>query len=160
MCLDGNTFRGLSVPPEKLYSAAEIAKMRLEGLPTTKGKVIERAASEGWQFEERKGIGGTRRMYEIPARYLPRSGGAGVADVTEAPRQPAKVVGTVVAGTSKVDPKLLQLAEEALEEWQRERGLRLDAQRRYAVVAVLYDYLARGADQADAADMLRVISGE
>jgi len=143
----------------KLYSASEIAKMRLEGLPTSKVAIISRANNEGWYFEERTGIGGTRRVYEVPARYL----GHRVVeqpDLTGTSMQPSRVVGVVAAGTSKVDPALLQLAEEAFEEWQQERGLRLDPKRRGAVVAVLYDYLAQGADQADAANMLKVIGGE
>lgn len=59
---------------KNLYSATEIARMRLPGLPTSKARIIDRAASEGWSFEERKGVGGTRRMYELPARYVQQAG--------------------------------------------------------------------------------------
>lgn len=127
------------MPTKKLFSAAEIAGMKLTGLPTSKGKVIERAASEGWYFEERKGIGGTRRVYEIPARYLPQTEGEEVASGTV-----DKVIGTIVAGTSQVDLDTLQLVETVLDEVLQARGLRIKPERRGAVVAFLYDYAVKG----------------
>lgn len=55
---------------KKLYSATEIAKMRLPGFPISRDNVRARAEREGWYCEERKGLGGGRRVYEIPAHYL------------------------------------------------------------------------------------------
>ncbi|MCW3479706.1 Mu transposase C-terminal domain-containing protein [Neisseriaceae bacterium JH1-16] len=52
------------------YSAAELAAMKLEGLPVSKGKVIAKAERESWPFEEVKGVGGTRREYAPPAVIL------------------------------------------------------------------------------------------
>ena len=53
-----------------LFTAAEIARMRLPGLPMTKSSILSRAAREGWRYEEQYGIGGIRRVFEIPDRYL------------------------------------------------------------------------------------------
>ena len=38
-----------------LFTAAEIARMRLPGLPTTKSSILSRAAREGWRYEEQYG---------------------------------------------------------------------------------------------------------
>lgn len=134
----------------QMYSAAEIAAMRLEGLPTTKASVIDRATREQWLFEERKGLGGTRRVYEIPARYLPGAapGGEGVAE----PKRNGTVIGTVAAGSSKVNPVLLDLAIRALTEWEQERHFKVADDRRSAVIAILYDYLQE--DGEDAMDVV------
>ena len=109
--------------------------MHLPGLPTTKARVIARAASEGWPFEEQKGIGGTRRMYELPAKYWPTQGTSVAAPMV------AKVIGTIAAGSAKVDTVKLELAIRALSEWESERGVHVSDERRPAVIAVLYEYL-------------------
>jgi len=138
---------------KKLLSAAEIAKLGLPDLPTTKVAIAARAERENWHFEERKGLGGTRRVYELPRHYLEpetaREAGS------RAPQ--GNVAGTIVAGTAKVDVELLQIAEEAFDEWRRARGLSVDAQRRSAIVALLYDYIAKGADRDEVANMLKVV---
>jgi putative transposase len=48
------------------YSAAELAVMRLPGIPTSKGKALAKAEREGWAYVRTKGIGGTRREYAPP----------------------------------------------------------------------------------------------
>lgn len=64
-----------------LFTAAEIARMRLPGLPTTKSSILSRAAKEGWRYEEQYGIGGIRKVFEIPEHYLVLAHGetAGIA---------------------------------------------------------------------------------
>lgn len=120
-----------------MYTAAEIAAMSIPGLPSTKANVIARAAREHWHYEEQKGVGGTRRVYEIPARY---TGG----DDSEVAPAETKVAGAIAAGSSQVDTKKLELAMRALAEWETERGVKVDDERRPAVIAVLYDYLQSG----------------
>ncbi|MCW3479703.1 hypothetical protein OL229_09030 [Neisseriaceae bacterium JH1-16] len=146
------------MPEKNLYSANEIAGMKLSGLPSSKGKIIERAASEGWYFEERKGIGGTRRVYEIPARYLPTEQSQEESAQARPAEQIGKVAGTIVAGSAQIDLEMLQLVEATLEEWLQSRGLRLKPDRRGAIVAVLYDYLAKGASQEDMVRMLKAMA--
>ncbi|MCW3478805.1 DNA-binding protein [Neisseriaceae bacterium JH1-16] len=52
------------------YSAAELAAMKLPGLPTTKVAFRDKADREQWAFVEKKGIGGTRREYALPAGVM------------------------------------------------------------------------------------------
>ncbi|PFH20815.1 DNA-binding protein [Burkholderia sp. JKS000303] len=52
------------------YSAAELADMRVTGLPSTKGKVIAKAEREAWAFIEAKGLGGVRREYVPPVDVM------------------------------------------------------------------------------------------
>lgn len=77
-CIEGqHTLSAATVSKKTLLSAAEIASLRLPGLPTTKANVIVRAEKEGWYFEETTGLGGKRRVYELPDRY--REGSAKAA---------------------------------------------------------------------------------
>lgn len=46
-------------------SAQEIAKLRLDGLPTTRARVRGRAAAEGWPFELRTVRGGEAQFYAV-----------------------------------------------------------------------------------------------
>ena len=55
---------------KKMYSASEIMGLDLPNMPATKAAIIKRAEKEGWAFAEETGLGGIRRLYEIPARYL------------------------------------------------------------------------------------------
>ncbi|MBX9267691.1 hypothetical protein [Chromobacterium violaceum] len=122
-----------------LYSASEIAAMHLPGLPKSKPALIARAQSEGWYFEERKGLGGTRRVYEIPTRYLGEGDTLSAGAVT--------LAGTIVAGSSDIDLSKLQMVETVLDEALRARGLEIAPERRGAVVAFLYDYAMKGGNQ-------------
>jgi transposase InsO family protein len=54
----------MSPSPATHLSAADLALLNLPGLPTSKRKVNERAAREGWSFVERVGRGGGR-LYAI-----------------------------------------------------------------------------------------------
>lgn len=111
--------------------------MQLPGLPTTKARIIERAASEGWPFEEQKARGGTRRLYEVPEKYL--------QGTSYAPSNVAKVVaGHVAAGSKDVNWDMMDMAMRALSEWERERGIKIEEGRRSAIISILYDYLIRG----------------
>jgi hypothetical protein len=55
---------------KKMYSASEIMDLHLPNMPSTKAAIIKRAEKENWAFAEETGLGGVRRLYEIPARYL------------------------------------------------------------------------------------------
>ena len=132
---------------KKLLSASEIATMKLPGLPTSKGAIIAKADREKWHFEEKTGIGGTRRVYEVPARYLAEvegQDGLGSHHSTTSQAPDNKVAGTIVAGTSQVDLEMLQMVETVLDEVLEARGLRIKSERRGAVVAFLYDYAVKG----------------
>ena len=55
---------------KKMYSVTEILELNLPALPKSKPAVTTKARKEGWKFAEETGLGGVRRLYEIPARYL------------------------------------------------------------------------------------------
>ncbi|MDO8180189.1 MAG: Mu transposase C-terminal domain-containing protein [Undibacterium sp.] len=52
------------------YSAAELAAMRLPGLPSTKVGLLAKADRENWSFLEILGQGGKRREYAPPAQVI------------------------------------------------------------------------------------------
>ena len=130
-------------------SASQIAALGLPGLPATKVGIRAFADREGWPYEEKKGVGGTRRVYDVPVKYFP---GAVVPDEDVVPSDGRgsdtsfaipKVIGTIAAGKARVDVKKLALAMRTLDEWERERGLTINAERRPAVISLLYDFLER-----------------
>lgn len=143
------------MPPTKQYSAAEIAAMKLPGLPATKARVIQRATAEGWSYEEMKGVGGTRRMYSVPEKYLP----AGASTGADVPANDDSAVGVIGAITSagRADPVKLALAIRAFEEFAASRSLVISSERKADVIALLYDYLAKGAGPQDVDAFLRIV---
>ncbi len=58
------------ITTKPFYSAAEIAKMRLPGLPTNRDNVRLTAERECWPFVEKSGRGGTRREYSPPEHVV------------------------------------------------------------------------------------------
>jgi hypothetical protein len=140
-CVDIDTVRKRgTVLTKKLHTAAEIARMGLSGLPTTKANVILRAEKEQWYFEEGKGPGGKRRLYELPEKYQ-----RGTFEAR--PQLDKKVVaGTIAAGSKDVDTKVLADVVAALESWAAARKVIIPSDRKAALIAVLYDYVSKGAD--------------
>lgn len=114
-------------------TAAEIAALKIDGLPASKAGVRTLAEREGWPYEEKKGVGGTRRLYSLPERYL-----AGTSYVAP---PIAKVAGFVAAGRLSLDGTKLATALRALEEWEKSRGVTIATERKAAVITILYDYL-------------------
>lgn len=163
----------------KLFSASEIAGMRLPGLPTSKGAIIARAASENWPFETRVGRGGTRRVYEVPERYLaePDTGAparsglrvherlAPYGEPPDGSATPGQATGqhpapthAAMAGATVADPQLLTFAIRAFEEWAAARQLVITPERKAAIIALLYDYLVRGAGEKEVETFLQVLA--
>ncbi|OLZ68356.1 hypothetical protein, partial [Chromobacterium violaceum] len=52
------------------YSAAELAGMKLPGLPTSRDNVRLTAERESWPYVETTGRGGIRREYTPPAEVV------------------------------------------------------------------------------------------
>lgn len=125
-----------------MFSAREIGKMNLPGMPKSKPAIMAKARRECWPSEKRTVFGGMSEVYEIPAHYL---------DGTEAeqPRRPQATakpaVAGAIAGGQQVDLATLQQVEAVLEEVLQAKGVRLLPERRGAVVAFLYDYATKGA---------------
>lgn len=134
--------------------------MKLPGFPTSKTAIIAKAGREDWYFEEKTGIGGTRRVYEIPTHYLPQNDGQEMPIAPESSVKPVqgKVIGTITPGGRNVDLETLKFVDTVLEEWLQQKGLRLKPERRAGVLAVLCDYLEKGATADDLREMLKVLS--
>lgn len=132
-------------------SASEIAALKLPGMPTSKVAISAMAKREGWYSEERTGLGGVRRVYELPERFT--------SPTTEVE---AEVLGRLplvaaIAGGARADVELLALAVQAVEEWCQETGRTLSPGRKGSVIAVLYDYLAKGGGEGDVKTLLEAV---
>ena len=138
---------------KKLYSASDISKMGLPGLPSSRDNIRKRAENEGWYREEQKGRGGTRWVYEIPGQYTEQAS----TEPEEVLRE-EKVAGVITPGERSVDLATIKFVDEVLEEWLQKKGLRLKPGRRAGILAVLCDYLAKGATEKDLQEMLKVLS--
>lgn len=141
---------------KKRYSASEIAKMGLAGLPTSKQAVIARAASEQWPFEEQKGLGGTRRAYEIPARYLQGTG----QEAPEAdPYEKLDELKQIQQYAGMNDADLLEAIIEGVERWGKDMGEALTPARKATLISLFYRYFREegAVDQNKLVDMLKKV---
>lgn len=144
---------------KKLYTAAEIAQMRLSGLPTTKSSILARASKEGWYYEEQYGIGGVRKVFEIPDRYLlsDRRIKPGVMSA----RQDLEkyLIGDAEVQDERsvnLDESKLAMAARIVEEWIEAEKLILTHKRKGRLIALLYKIVSRNADPED---LLKLLSG-
>lgn len=145
------------MPDEKLYSALEILAMNLQGLPTSKGKLLARAEKEEWFYETRVGLGGVRKVFKIPKLYLPGYKYPSEDKKEEVHSKAPPVAGAIMNG-KVVDSKQLASAIRALDEYLKENGLVIDEPETKAeIVAILYNYLEKDATGNELRDLIRVI---
>lgn len=137
---------------KKLYTAAEIAQKRLPGLPTTKSSILARAAKEGWRYEEQYGVGGIRKVFDIPERYL--------LPVQNRPDAvfARQELGEYLTGdegrmrgqaAAVLDESKLALAARIVEEWLEKEKLALAHERKGNLIAILYKLVLRHAVPED-----------
>ncbi len=144
---------------KKLYTAAEIAQMRLSGLPTTKSSILARAAKESWSYEEQYGIGGVRKVFEIPDRYLLTDRRIKPSVMSARQNLEKYLVGDAGAQdehTVNLDESKLALSARIMEEWIEEEKLVLSHKRKGNLIALLYKIVSRNADPED---LLKLMSG-
>ncbi|MFZ3001955.1 MAG: DNA-binding protein [Undibacterium umbellatum] len=164
------------MPEQKKYSAAEIAAMKLPGLPTTKAKVLARAEREEWHYETKVGLGGVRRMFVIPQAYLNvnaeesetilsaasrsnRNSSNDEATTFDIPRKRDNVVGAIADG-EQVNTARLASAIRALDEYLTENNLVIDdPDRKAEIVTFLYKYLEKKASEGDVKELLHLVTG-
>ncbi|MDO8180192.1 MAG: hypothetical protein Q7T62_18245 [Undibacterium sp.] len=149
---------------KKLYSATEILGMNLPGLPKSKPAFLAKAEKEKWFYETKVGLGGIRKMFQIPAYYQP-----GYKPYPDEPAQVepvrrdvaasmAPVTGAIMSGTI-VDAKQLALAIRALDEYLQENGLEIkEPEVRAEILAILYKYQQKDATREDIQELLRVMT--
>jgi hypothetical protein len=127
--------------------------MQLPGLPKTKARIIDRAANEGWSFEEIKGVGGTRKVYDVPKKYLASSVVSGEMPIDNP--NTGRVIGTIAGG--KVDPKLLETVIRVMDEWAIEQDISWVPERKASIAVLLYDYIDKGASDEDVTRLLQAV---
>ncbi len=111
--------------------------MNLPGLEgRSRVEIADIATKEGWPVRDIRTPGGSRRVYDVPGKYIEGS--------SHATNQASNVVGSIAAGSKDVDWDMMDLAMSALSEWEQERGIVIEQSRRSAIISVLYDYLVRG----------------
>ena len=143
-----------------LFTAAEIARMRLPGLPTTKSSILSRAAKEGWRYEEQYGIGGIRKAFEIPDHYLVSAHG----DVAEkATRQKpgkyqVKRIGMEKETAGSVNASKLAAAAHVLEKWETDENIGMTPDGKGKMIAIFYKMLMDGADMEDLSGLLKEVT--
>lgn len=150
----------------QLLSAADIAKLGLSGLPSTRDGVRLRAEREGWYSEEKTGLGGIRRVYAIPEQYL-KGSAPKVGESKHSRRSqtellpsednatPGAVVGTIVGGQIP-DADLLALVIKTLDKWLEENGYSdpIPSDDKSTLIAVLYKYVVSEKVGADGLNSL------
>lgn len=148
---------------KRLFSASELAKMGLPGLPTSKGAIIARAESEGWRFEEQKGLGGTRRAYEVPARYFGQPEDQGAA-----PGARSAVLNDVagqkirryLTKNDMTDSEIVESITLGVENWIKNNNLPENPEKKAALVALLFSYFRAegGVTKEKLEEMLRKVA--
>ncbi|ENG0237721.1 DNA-binding protein [Burkholderia multivorans] len=139
---------------KKLYSASEIAAMRLPGLPTSRDNIRIRAEREGWYSEESLGQGGIRRVYAIPEKYLrtdlSAQARAKVDERLDAVRDQQKTEGIT-------DADLLSSIIEGVERFAQRNGLDLSPDRKAAFITLFYRYFREegAVDQEKLGELMR-----
>lgn len=143
---------------KKMYAASEIAKLKLPELPTTIPSIHARAQKEGWHYETKIGLGGMRKMYEIPERYFATSDAASSQPAPIAPQERRAPVAGAILNGAIVNSRQLASAMRALDEYLKENGLVIDEPEVKAeIVAILYKYLQKDASGEDLQELLRVV---
>lgn len=149
---------------KELYAASELAKMDLPGLPKSKAAIIARAESEGWYYEERKGIGGTRRVYEVPAAYYDAKGAQPSATTARRPIVFNEIAGQKIrrhlANTDMGDPHIVEAISLGVRNWIKNNGLQENPEKEAALVALLFSYFRDegGVTQEKLEEMLRKVA--
>lgn len=130
-------------------SASEIAKLGLPGLPSTKVAIASRAEREGWPVQAAKGLGGQRRVYQIPDTYLVSSkdgsnAGTQVYDPTGGSGGMLLAAADYVAKARKQgevsDAELIREIVLGVERWLEKNDAHPDAERKAALISLLFRY--------------------
>ncbi|WP_133254547.1 hypothetical protein [Paraburkholderia unamae] len=151
------TLSAATVSKSGLLTAAEIARLQLPGLPTTKANVIVRAEKEHWYFEEATGLGGRRKLFAVPERYwqgvatphgaqnepgaptpVDQEGQSHGKDV--ALREATDYVRKARAQGGMSDAELVQEIVVGVERWLERNKLSPSAEKKAALISLLFKY--------------------
>jgi hypothetical protein len=87
-------------------------------------------------------------MYDVPAKYLEGTRYASPGGASQL---------TAIAAGGRADPETLATVIRTVDDFLLERGLAISAERKSAIIATLYDYVARGAEQKDVQAFLKAV---
>jgi len=146
------------VPEEKKYSAAEIAAMKLPGLPTTKAKVLARAEREEWLFETKIGLGGVRKMFVIPPAYMP--GYQPLPQLPETPRSGTAdaIVKSAMEDGVQLNKDRLEHVISFLDNYLEENKIRVDAKKKAELIVAMYNLMKTTENEEDIKKILRLVA--
>lgn len=133
----------------RLYTAAEIASMNVPGLPTSKPNILARAKNENWYFETRTGVGGRRKVFQIPAHYFSHS----VIPLLNS----QSALGSVKPENDQIDSKRLTLALTHVEQFYKEQGSTITPTRKSEIVVILYHYMKGNSDSTEVQNFLKLL---
>lgn len=101
---------------KNFYSCAELAEMKLDGLPTSKPGIKLRAESESWPKREvasKGGRGGVRTEYQPPKKVMDLIKQHSLGQAVEAVKQP------LIATQNSTELTLAKVNVTELKDWQR-----------------------------------------
>ncbi|WP_295756119.1 DNA-binding protein [Undibacterium sp.] len=134
------------------YAASEIAAMRLPGLPTKSTNIHERAKKEGWAYETAIGLGGARKMYEIPERYLAQPSQPSSQHYAEATQ-----IANAHSDKNYIDHARLAEAMCFVDEWIAANKTNIQPMRKAEIVMFLYEYLEKHSDKEEVNKLLKLV---
>lgn len=101
---------------KSFYSCAELAEMKIQGLPLSKPGIKLRAEKEGWQSREvaaKGGKGGIKTEYQPPKKVLDLIKKHSLGQALEAVKQP------LIEPEKSTDLTLAKVNVSELKDWQR-----------------------------------------
>jgi hypothetical protein len=152
---------------DQLYTAAEIAAMKLPGLPTTKPSLLARAEKEEWYFEVRMGLGGRRKVFKIPPLYLPNyvppnidAPSLHMLDKTQIAENARRVTTEAVDSfpDARIDPQTLIRAIQTVDTYLLENNKHISPDRRGEAIVAVYNFLNGNSSRSALADLLKMVA--
>lgn len=150
----------------KLFSAAEIASMNLPDLPSTTRGIQLRAKKEEWLYESKIGLGGVRKLYQIPPLYLPgyEPPNANNKTMREYQDESIRTTAERVAKDAsqqfgdQVDQERLALAITYVDSYMLDHKINLGANRRSEIIVVVYNFLKGNTGQMEVNNLIRLVA--
>ncbi|WP_175992343.1 hypothetical protein [Burkholderia vietnamiensis] len=154
-------------------TANEIAKLGLPGLPSTKVAIAARAEREKWPVKAATGLGGQRKVYKVPDRYI----GSSDLSTDAAAKRPAgaydpeagsgamlMAAAEYVAEARKkgemTDADLIREVVLGVERWLERNHAHPDVEKKAALISLLFRYFQTDGvlDEAKMDQLLKAVA--